>query len=95
MIFCKRNSVFYFVGNEEDVLDRYYQAANEYNIDDEDIIIRITSDCPLIDSFVVDKIIKEHISNDNDYTSNVLECTYPDGLDCEVFNFSILKKYLD
>ena len=60
-------------------------------LNDDDIIIRITSDCPLIDPFVVDKVIDEHISDKNDYTANVLECTYPDGLDCEVFNFATLK----
>ena len=90
--FCKKNDVSYFVGNEEDVLDRYYKTALDNNAEDEDIIIRITSDCPLIDACVVDKVIEEHISNNNDYTSNVLECSYPDGLDCEVFNFSVLKE---
>ena len=61
------------------------------NLKDDDIVIRITSDCPLIDPFVVDKVIEKHISENNDYTTNVLECTYPDGLDCEVFNFNVLK----
>lgn len=89
--FCKENEIDYFVGSEDDVLDRYYQTAIDNNVDDEDILIRITSDCPLIDPFVVDKIIQEHISNKNDYTTNVIECTYPDGLDCEVFNFNVLK----
>ena len=89
--FCKNNQIAYFVGNEDDVLDRYYKAAIDNNLKDDDIIIRITSDCPLIDPFVVDKVIEEHILNNNDYTTNVLDCTYPDGLDCEVFNFSALK----
>ena len=89
--FCQENHISYFVGNEDDVLDRYYQTALDYDIDDKDIIIRITSDCPLIDPFIVDKVIGEHISNNNDYTANVLDCTYPDGLDCEVFNFNALK----
>ena len=89
--FCKENDIDYFVGSEDDVLDRYYQAAIDKHIGEDDIIIRITSDCPLIDPFVVDKVIKEHLSKDNDYTTNVLDCTYPDGLDCEVFNFSVLK----
>lgn len=89
--FCKSNQIAYFVGNEDDVLDRYYKAAIDNNLKDDDIIIRITSDCPLIDPFVVDKVIEEHILNNNDYTTNVLDCTYPDGLDCEVFNFSALK----
>lgn len=90
--FCKENNLDYFVGSEDDVLDRYYQTAINNNINDDDIIIRITSDCPLIDPFVVDKVIEKHISNKNDYTTNVIECTYPDGLDCEVFNFNVLKE---
>ena len=72
-------------------MDRYYQTAIHNNLKDDDIVIRITSDCPLIDPFVVDKVIEKHISENNDYTTNVLECTYPDGLDCEVFNFNVLK----
>ena len=90
--FCKQNNIDYFVGSEDDVLDRYYQAAIHNNLKDDDIIIRITSDCPLIDPFVVDKVIQKHVSENNDYTTNVLECTYPDGLDCEVFNFNVLKE---
>ena len=89
--FCKEKNIGYFVGSEDDVLDRYYQTAIHNNLKDDDIVIRITSDCPLIDPFVVDKVIEKHISENNDYTTNVLECTYPDGLDCEVFNFNILK----
>lgn len=89
--FCKNNNIGYFVGSEEDVLDRYYQTAIDNNVKDEDIIIRITSDCPLIDPSVVDKVIEEHIHYKNDYTTNVIDCTYPDGLDCEVFNFNVLK----
>ena len=89
--FCQKNDIDCFVGSEDDVLDRYYKTAIDNNMKDEDIVIRITSDCPLIDPFVVDKVIEEHISNNNDYTTNVIECTYPDGLDCEVFNFSVLK----
>lgn len=90
--FCIKNDISYFVGSEDDVLDRYYQTAKENNLNDNDIVIRITSDCPLIDPIIVDKVIREHISKNNDYTTNVLECTYPDGLDCEVFNFNILKE---
>jgi len=89
--FCKENDIDYFVGSEDDVLDRYYQAAMDNHMKDDDIVIRITSDCPLIDPFVVDKVVEEHISENNDYTTNVIDCTYPDGLDCEVFNFHVLK----
>ena len=88
---CNDLNVSCFMGSEEDVLDRFYQLAKLNNFQDDDILIRITADCPLIDPLVVDKVIIEHLSKNNDYTSNTIECTYPDGLDCEVFNFKILK----
>ena len=80
-----------FRGSEEDVLDRYYQAAKKY---DADIIIRVTSDCPLIDSEVIDKAVEAFLEEkDVDYSANILgERTYPRGLDVEVFSFSVLKK---
>lgn len=78
-------------GPEEDVLGNYYQRAKEHGAD---IIVRITSDCPLIDSEVLDKVIDIFLKEkDLDYVSNVLgKRTYPRGLDVEVFSFKILKK---
>ena len=89
--FCNENKIKYFVGSEDDVLDRYYQTAIDNNVNEDDLLIRITSDCPLIDPFVIDKVIKKHLADGNAYTTNVLNCTYPDGLDCEVFSFNVLK----
>lgn len=79
--------IHYFRGSEEDVLSRYYEAAREYKAD---VIVRITSDCPLIDPEIVDEIIKKHIENKADYTSNIIKRTYPRGVDTEVFNFNVL-----
>lgn len=79
--------VRYFRGSEEDVLSRYYHAAKKYG---GEIIVRITSDCPLIDPEIVDNVINKHIDNKVDYTSNVIKRTYPRGLDTEVFNFDVL-----
>jgi spore coat polysaccharide biosynthesis protein SpsF len=81
--------VRYFRGNEEDVLSRYYNAAKKYG---GEIIVRITSDCPLIDPEIVDNVINKHIDNKADYTSNVIKRTYPRGLDTEVFNFDVLSE---
>lgn len=78
-----------FRGSLDDVLDRYCQCALKYN---PDYIVRITGDCPLIDWNIIDMVIKKHIDEGNDYTSNTLEPTYPDGLDVEVMNFAALKK---
>ncbi len=75
-------------GSEEDVLDRYYQAAVQTNAD---VVVRITSDCPLIDPVVIDSVIKQFLDNDCDYCSNSLTRTYPRGLDTEVFSFKVLE----
>ena len=78
-----------FKGSEEDVLDRYYQAAIVF---DADVIVRITSDCPLIDPIVSEKVIQTFLENKCDYCSNNLERTYPLGLDTEIFTFSALER---
>lgn len=76
-------------GSEDDVLDRYYQAAVQTNAD---VVVRITSDCPLIDSAVIDNVIEQFLNNDCDYCSNSLIRTYPRGLDTEVFSFKALEE---
>ena len=81
--------VRYFRGSKEDVLSRYYHTAKKYG---GEIIVRITSDCPLIDPEIVDNVINKHIDNKADYTSNVIKRTYPRGLDTEVFNFDVLSE---
>lgn len=79
-----------FRGSEEDVLSRYYYAAKE---NEADVVVRITSDCPLIDPEVTQKTIDYYLRNkDNfDYVSNTLERTFPRGLDTEVFSFKQLE----
>jgi glutamate-1-semialdehyde 2,1-aminomutase len=76
------------IGSEENVLSRYYNAAKKNQID---IIVRITGDCPLVDANIVDRCIKEFIDKDVSYISNVSPCTFPDGLDVEVFSFESLE----
>ena len=76
-------------GSEDDVLDRYYQAAVQTNAD---VVIRITSDCPLIDPVVTDQVIEHFLDTDCDYCSNSLIGTYPIGLDTEAFSFKALEK---
>lgn len=86
--YCTGQGLRIFVGSEEDVLDRYYQAAKLFKPDN---VIRITADCPLHDAKVIDAVIEKHINDCNDYTSNIIEETFPDGLDCEVMKFSVLE----
>ena len=76
-------------GSEDDVLDRYYQAAKQSRAD---IVVRITGDCPLIDYEVVDKVIDTYLHGDYDDVSNTRPPTFPDGLDTEVLSFEALKK---
>jgi len=89
--FCKTYNIDFYRGNEDDVLDRYYQAAELWNTD---IIVRITSDCPLIDSDVINKVIYSYLKNKNNFkgASNVIRRTYPRGLDTEVISFSTLER---
>lgn len=88
---CEKLNVDYFLGDENDVLNRYYQAAINFNLNENDSVVRITADCPLIDPIIVDEIIIKHLKNNYDYTTNTLVRSFPDGLDCEVFTFSVLK----
>jgi spore coat polysaccharide biosynthesis protein SpsF len=80
-----------FRGDEHNVLDRFYQALVSVDIIP-DYVVRITADCPLIDSKLIDSVIKYTIDNDLDYCSNSLEPQYPDGQDVEVFKFICLEK---
>lgn len=77
-----------FRGSENDVLDRFYQAIKNIN---PIWIVRVTSDCPLIDPLLIDKVIEITQSENKDYGSNVIDETFPDGQDVEVFKFSALK----
>lgn len=85
---CRRLSVPVFRGDKEDVLDRYYQAAQAYHAA---IIVRITSDCPLIEPEVVDQVVRACLDAQADYASNTLQRTYPRGLDTEVMTLSALE----
>jgi glutamate-1-semialdehyde 2,1-aminomutase len=78
-----------FQGSEDDVLDRYYQAAKQSRAD---VIVRITGDCPLVDPTLVDEMIMGYRSNNVDYFSNINPPTYPDGLDIEVFSIGALER---
>lgn len=86
---CKENNIEVFRGSLQDVLDRFYQAAIRIKPEH---IIRLTGDCPLTDPILIDQVISFHLSNNNDYTSNVLQPGFPDGLDVEVFRLSCLEQ---
>ena len=79
----------FFRGSSENVLDRYYQCAKKFSIDN---IVRITSDNPLIDPNIIDLVIDEYENNKCDYASNTLHRTFPYGTEVEVFSFKSLEK---
>lgn len=84
---CKLNGTSFSRGSLDDVLDRYYQAAKAYGAR---TVVRITSDCPLIDPALVDRAIEMFNQGGFDHVS--IDSSYPDGLDAEVFSFDALKK---
>jgi spore coat polysaccharide biosynthesis protein SpsF (cytidylyltransferase family) len=85
--FCQTASLPCFRGSENDVLDRYYQAAHHFKAD---IIVRLTADCPLLEPEIIAKVVQAFQVGTFDYVSNTLQCTYPDGLDTEVFSLTAL-----
>ena len=85
----QRLGVSAFRGSEDDVLDRYWRASQECGAA---AIVRITSDCPLIDPELIDETIRNFVQQRADYTSNCRPRTYPRGLDTEVFTVEALKQ---
>ena len=86
--FCEKHSFNIFRGDENNVLARYYSAAEKYAAD---VVVRITGDCPLIDPELVDTCIHSFLVDYFDYYSNINPPTFPDGLDCEVIKYSALE----
>lgn len=86
---CEQLKVSCFRGSENDVLARYYEAATLYGAD---AVVRVTSDCPVIDPAVVTQIIRYYLDHQDscDYVSNGLQRTYPRGMDTEVFSYKVL-----
>ena len=76
-------------GSEADVLDRYYQAAIYCGAD---IVMRVTSDCPVIDPYVAAEVLRIITSGKAEYACNNMPRTWPHGLDCEAFAFEWLEK---
>ena len=86
---CKEAEVDYHQGSLDDVLDRFYKTAVQFQ---PDLVVRVTSDCPLLDSRVVDKVVRKAIESDVDYCANIITEDFPDGQDVEVFKFPALEQ---
>tara|TARA_B110000014_G_C20062420_1_gene553381 strand:- start:295 stop:1077 length:783 start_codon:yes stop_codon:yes gene_type:complete len=87
--FCKEHNLECFRGSSNDVLDRYYHCAKKFKFS---IIVRITSDNPLIDPEIVDNVINEFLNSECDYMTTEYPKTYPLGFAVEIFNSKSLEK---
>jgi spore coat polysaccharide biosynthesis protein SpsF len=85
---CQSIKVSCFRGSLEDVLDRFYKAAQPHR---PEYVVRLTGDCPLADPRVIDDVIRFCLTGQYDYASNTLHPTFPDGLDVEVCRFTSLE----
>jgi spore coat polysaccharide biosynthesis protein SpsF len=86
---CKKISCRYYRGSENDVLGRVAEAAELQNAD---IIVEITGDCPCIDWRHADYLIKDFFSGEYDYVSNIIKRSFPRGFDTQVFAAAVLKE---
>lgn len=86
---CDMLAVPYHRGSEHDVLSRYADAARLHGAE---VVVRITSDCPLIDPALIDRVIATHEEGDSDYASNMLLPTWPYGMAVEVFSATALQQ---
>jgi len=88
---CLQNDLLCFRGDPDDLLDRHYRVARESK---SDVILKIPSDCPLIDPSIIDQVISFYLVNPGnyDYVSNLHPATFPDGNDVELITFQALEK---
>lgn len=80
-----------YMGDLDNVLKRFYDLCQSLKLKDDDIIVRLTGDCPLMDHTIIDESIQEFVNSKSDYISNCEHIIYPDGFDVEVFNYKSLK----
>lgn len=89
---CNNLGVAVHRGSENNVLNRFFEAALEYNAT---TVVRICCDCPFIDPIIIDVMLEKYFETNQtsnlDYLSNTLERTFPRGLDLEIFSFSALE----
>lgn len=86
---CKDEGVKCFRGSEDDVLNRYYCASVAYP---SDVIVRATADDPFKEPAVIDRVIRKLIDEHMDLVTNNFPPSFPEGLDCEAFTFSVLEE---
>lgn len=89
--FCIENKIEFYRGDEQNVLSRFYECAHKFKLD---VIVRVTSDCPLIDGKLIQEAVQDYLleNKQNCYASNCIERTYPRGFDFEIFSFNMLEE---
>lgn len=85
----KNNNLNFYRGSENNVLERFYFAAKQYN---PTLIVRITADDPFKDPSIIDSVIEMLLKENLDFAYNNNPPTFPEGLDTEVFTFSSLER---
>ena len=87
---CTAHGLACFRGDALDLLDRHYQAARHYGAE---VVLKIPSECPLIDPAVIDQVLGTYLKNPDqyDFVSNLHPATFPDGNDVEVMRFEALE----
>lgn len=90
--YLKKKKIPFFRGSEKNVLGRYFDTAKHFK---GDIIIRVTSDCPLLSSDIIDKHLKLYLKKKNKVITNYLSKTYPVGISFSILDFKTLKKAND
>jgi spore coat polysaccharide biosynthesis protein SpsF len=85
--YAKENNIPYYTGSESDVLDRYYQTASKFKIQN---IMRITGDCPLLDPDVCIRLMELYFEEKADIAHT--GSSFAEGLDCEIFSYTALKE---
>lgn len=88
--YCKSHQQAFFCGDEQDVLSRFYLAALNVDAQPDDIIVRLTGDCPLISGKLIDDAIRLHKQGVHGQYTHVSLDYFPRGFDCEVFSMDML-----
>lgn len=88
---CRKEELLCYRGHATDLLDRHYQVAMQYKAD---VVIKIPSDCPLIDPHVIDEVVSYYLAHvdDFDFVSNLHPASWPDGNDVEIMSMAALAK---
>lgn len=88
---CSKLNIRTFRGDTDDVLGRYYQTAKHYGATESTTIVRLTSDCPLIDQSLCSQVINKRKEQNFDMVNLGPHSGFPRGLDCCAFSFKLLK----